>query len=369
MAPVQHGNSPHNLSPMLYTGNKEKHLIHSGDKALGGENTQPMVSPIIPQGAIDQSPNHAHSTVSSGHKYRQSLLSSKGLSHPEPHDENAHHVVPCNPYLVSPTPSNKLCHSTNMLYGCDPVNPGITASHLHRGNTLLAKVICPIAKNTCRACAVPNRYIVHYYDLIPEFLSQIDVSSDVLGESPETTIPIDSGYHSPQPTIPACLDASSNPVSMVPVSTKGGTLVDLSCHKDKVISQILCKSMGCPDVKIPGQVLSFVSTPRVSRENLTNAHSIFALLGKFETFAKPNYSTPCNCIVGPIEEKMLPSPIKFPAQSMAASHPLGVDEYLDSVPWAPTPVQPTSTHECAITSLGKPLYCLRLVLMAKGQPQ
>ena len=132
VAHVQHGNSPHNLSPMLYTGNKEKHLSHSGDKALGDENThQPMVSPLIPQGAIDQSPNHAHSLVSSGHKYRPSLFSSKGLSLPVSHDENAHHVVSHNPYLVPPTPSKaKLSPSTKKLYGCDPVPPDLTASHL-----------------------------------------------------------------------------------------------------------------------------------------------------------------------------------------------------------------------------------------------
>ena len=108
--------------------------------------------------------------------------------------------------------SDKLSHGTDMLHGCDPVNPGITASHLHRGKTLLAKATCPIAKNTCRVCAVPNRYIVHYHELLPEFFSQIDMSSDVVGESnllqetgsdpseymlPQTNIPIDSGYHSP----------------------------------------------------------------------------------------------------------------------------------------------------------------------------
>ena len=127
--------------------------------------------------------------------------------------------------------------------------------------------------------------------------------------------------------------------------------------------------MGCPDVKFQGQVLALASTPRVSRENLTNACSIFAPIGKLETFAKLNYSTPYNCIVGPLEEKVLPSPIEFPAQSMTASHPIGVDEYLGSVPWAPAPVQRTSTHDCALTSHDEPLNCPRLVLMARGQPQ
>ena len=61
--------------------------------------------------------------------------------------------------------------------------------------------------------------------------------------------------------------------------------------------------------------------------------------------------------MGPLEEKVLPSPIEFTAQNMTVSHPLAVDEYLDSVLWALTPVQPTSTHECAITSPDKPLNC------------
>ena len=98
VAPVQCGSSTHNLCPTLYTGKKEKHLNCSGDKALGDENThQPMVSSLISQGSIDQSPNYAQSLVSSGCAYRPSLLSSNGLSIPVSHDENAHHVVPHNP--------------------------------------------------------------------------------------------------------------------------------------------------------------------------------------------------------------------------------------------------------------------------------
>ena len=168
-----------------------------------------------------------------------------------------------------------------------------------------------------------------------------------------------------------------NPVSMVPVSAnkvpcpfpKGGTLVDLSCNKNKILSPVLCKDTDCPDFKFPGQMLSLASTPRVSRENLTNAHSICAPLGKLETFGKPNYPIPCNCIMGPLEEKVLPS-IEFPPHSMVTSHPSGVDGYIkDSVPGAPIHVQPTSTHDHAITSPDDPLNCPRLVLMAKGQPQ
>ena len=161
---------------------------------------------------------------------------------------------------------------------------------------------------------------------------------------------------------------------MVPVSTnkvfcpfpKGGTLVDLPCHKVKAISPILCEAMGCPHVKFPGQVLPLASTSRVGRENLTNAHSIFAPLGKLETFAK--ITTACNCIVCPLNEKVLPSPVEFPAQSMTVNHPIRVDEYLeDHVCQAPTHVQHTSTY--AITSHDEPLNWPRLVLMVKDQPQ
>ena len=104
----------------------------SGDKALGDENAhQPMVTPPVLQGSIDHSPNHAQSLLSSGHVYRPSLLSSKGLSLPVSRDENAHHVVPCNPCLVAPTASkDKLNPSTKKLYGCDPVPSDLTASHL-----------------------------------------------------------------------------------------------------------------------------------------------------------------------------------------------------------------------------------------------
>ena len=131
VAPVQHGSSTHNLGPTLYTGKKEKHLNCLGDKALGDENTrQPMVSPLIPQGSVDQSPSYARSFVSSGCAYRP-LLSSKGLRPPVSHDENAHHVGPHNPFLVAPIPSkDKLSPSTKKLYSCDPVPPDLTASHL-----------------------------------------------------------------------------------------------------------------------------------------------------------------------------------------------------------------------------------------------
>ena len=216
-----------------------------------------------------------------------------------------------------------------------------------------------------------------------DVLSKSDLLQETVSDVPEYMLheannPIDNGYHSPQPMVPVNQDASSNPVSMVPVSVnkvpcpfpKGGTLVDLPGNKNEVLSPVLCKDTGCPDVKFPAQVLPLGPTPRVSSENLTGAHSIFTPLGKFKTFAKPNYSTPCNCIVGPIEEKVLPSPVEFPAQSMTVSHPIRVDQYLeDCVCQAPTHVQHTSTHDPAITSHDEPLNCPRLVLLTKGQPQ
>ena len=99
-----------------------------------------MVSSLISQGSIGQSPNYAQSLVSSGCAYRPSLLSSKGLSIPVSHDENAHHVVPHNPYWVPPTPSkDNLSPSTKKLYGCDPVPPDLTTSHLCQDKPPLTK--------------------------------------------------------------------------------------------------------------------------------------------------------------------------------------------------------------------------------------
>ena len=84
----------------------------------------------------------------------------------------------------------------------------------------------------------------------------------------------------------------------------------------------------------------------------------------------PHHPKSCNSIVHPIEEKVLPSPIEFPAQSIIASYPIGVDEDLeDYVYQAPTYVQHTSTHDPAITSPNESLNCPRLVLMTRGQPQ
>ena len=74
--------------------------------------------------------------------------------------------------------------------------------------------------------------------------------------------------------------------------------------------------------------------------------------------------------MSPIEEKVLPSPMEFPAQSMVASHPSWVDGYSeDSVSEALIYVQSTSTHNHTITSPDESLNWPRLILMAKGQPQ
>ena len=127
------------------------------------------------------------------------------------HDENVYHVDPHNPYRVPPPTSRaKLSPTTEKLY--DPVDPGITASHFPGTKSPLAKATNSMASNTCLACAVPNRYMVHCHKFYPEFLSQVDVSCNVLGESDllqetvsdvseymllEANIPSDSGYHSP----------------------------------------------------------------------------------------------------------------------------------------------------------------------------
>ena len=131
-----------------------------------------------------------------------------------------------------------------------------------------------------------------------------------------------------------------------------------------VPGSVLCEDQ---EVKVPGQMLPSASTPRVNRKNIANAASMFASSGELETFGEPDHPAPCNSI--PIEEKVLPS-IKFPAQSMTASHPIGLDEYLeDCVCRAPTHVQSIPTHEPAITSSNEPLNWPRLVHVAKGQPQ
>ena len=121
------------------------------------------------------------------------------------------------------------------------------------------------------------------------------MSSDVLRESNlfqetvsdvseymfhEANNPVDSGYHSPQPMESMGLVSTNK----VPCSfPKGGTLVDLPAREDKdeILSLVLCKDTGYPNVKFP--VSPLTATPRVNRMKLTNASSIFAPLGKSHT--------------------------------------------------------------------------------------
>ena len=201
---------------------------------------------------------------------------------------------------------------------------------------------------TCLAWAVPNRYMVHCHKFYPEFLTQVDVSCDVLGESDllqetasdmfkymvhETSITTDSGYHSSHPTVPAPLDVSrgymgagsANPKVHCPFS-QGESLVSLPGEMDEILSPVLCEDTGHSNVKVPGQVLHLASTPTVSRKNLGNAARMFPPFGESETFGETDHPIPCDSIS--IEEKVLPS-IKFPTQSLTASHPIGVDEDLE----------------------------------------
>ena len=245
-----------------------------------------------------------------------------------------------------------------------------------------------MANDTHRACTVPNIHMVHYHELCAEFLSQVNVSCDVLEESDllqetasdvsknmvhETSITTDSGYHSSHPTVPAHLDASSG--TMAPGSfnkvpcpfPKGEAFTHLPGKTDKILSPV---QTGHPEVKVPGQMLPSASTLRVNGENKADAASMFASFRESETFRVPSHLMPCNVMVSPTEEKVLPSPIKFPAQSMTASYLIWVDRYLgDHICGAPTHVQHTSTHDYAITSPDEALNCPRLILMAKGQPQ
>ena len=118
-------------------------------------------------------------------------------------------------------------------------------------------------------------------------------------------------------------------------------LVHLPGKTDETLSPVLYEDTGYSDVKVPGQVLPLISTPRASMENTANAASMSASFGQSETFIEPNPPISCNFIVHPSEEKVLPS-IEFPAQSMTASHPIGVDEDLeDNVCQAPIYVQHT----------------------------
>ena len=352
-----------------------------GDRLLGEESVHEYMGvPLITQDSIDQSPNNV-----------QSLSLSKGLVIPMSHDVNAHHVDSHNPYRVPPPTSKAKVSPTASHFLRTKSLLGRAVSHFLGNKSLLAMAADCMANNTCLACAVPNRYMVHCHKFYPEFLSQVDVSCDVLGQSDllqETVsdvseymlhaanIPSGSGYHSPHQTVPVHLDASSGTKVLVSTnkvpcpSSQGETLVNFPGKMDEILSLVLCEDTGHSDVKLPGQVLPLAPTPRVSMDNIANAASMSASFGQSKTFIEPNHPISCNSIVHPIEEKVLPFPIDFPAQSMTASHPMGVDEDLeDYLCQAPTHVQHALTHDYAITSPDESLNWPRLVLMAKGQPQ
>ena len=217
------------------------------------------------------------------------------------HDENVHHVDPHNPYRVPPPTSRaKLSPTTEKLY--DLVDPGITASHFPGTKSSLTKAASSMVSNTCLACAVPNRYMIQCHKFYPEFLSQVNVSCDVLGESDllqetvsnvseympyEANIPSDSGYHSPHQTVLVHLDMSSGStapgsVNKVPCPFQKGNeyaLVHLPGKTDEILSLVLCEDIGHSDVKLPGQMLPLISTPRVSMENTANAAGMSASFG------------------------------------------------------------------------------------------
>ena len=387
LARAQCMNSHHNLCPTLYTDEKVEGLSPIGNKAISDESThQPMVSPPVNQGSSGPSPTNAQSCVSSGCADQSSLLSNKSLGIPMSNDENAHHVDPHNPHMVPPpTSMATLSPTTEKLY--DLVHPGIISSHFPGTKSPLARAAGFMTNDICLACEVPNRYMVHCCELYPESFSQVDVSCDVLGESDslletasdvseymlhETRI-TDTGYHSPHPMIPTHVDVSSGTVvpgyaNKVPCPfSQDETLVSLPGEMDEILSQVLCEDTGHLDVKLPGQVLPLA---RASGENVANVASMFSSFAESETFIEPNYLIPCNPMVDPIEEKMLPFPNEFPSQSMTANHPIGVDEDLeDYVCQIPTHVQHISTYDPGITSPNELLNWPRLVRVAKDQPQ
>ena len=209
---VKSMSSPHNLCIKLDADEKEECLLCMADRLLGEKSVHEyMAVPQITQDSINQSPNNA-----------QSLSSSRSLVIPVSYDENVHHVDPHKPYRVPPPASRaKLSPTTEKLY--DPVDPGITASH----SPPLARAAGYMASDTCLACEVPNRYMVHCHKFYPELLSQVDVSCDILGESDllqetvsdvseymlhEANILSDSGYHFSHRTVPVHLLASSGTV-------------------------------------------------------------------------------------------------------------------------------------------------------------
>ena len=106
-------------------------------------------------------------------------------------------------------------------------------------------------------------------------------------------------------------------------------LVNFPGKMDEILFLVLYEDTGHSDVKLPGQVPPLICTSRVSMKNTANAATMSASFGQLETFIEPNPPMSCNSTVHPIEEKVLPSPIEFPAQNMNASYPIGVDEDLE----------------------------------------
>ena len=273
--------SPHNLCIRLDADEKEECLLCMGDRLLGEKSVHEYLAvPQISQDSINQSPNNA-----------QSPPPSRSLVIPVSHDKNVHHVDPHNPYRVPPLASK--------------AKQSPTASPFLRTKSLLGRAVVPflgtksllamaancMASNTCLACEVPNRYMVHCHKFYPEFLSHVDVLCDILGEYDflqetvfdmsgymlhEANLSSDSGYYSPPRTVPVHLDVSSG--TMVPGS-------------------VLCEDTGHPEVKMPGLMLPSASTPRVSGENTANAASMSASFGQSETFIEPNSSISGNSIV------------------------------------------------------------------------
>ena len=199
---VQSMSSSHYLCTTLDTDEKEECLLCMGDRLLGEESVHEyMAVPLITRNSIDQSPDNA-----------QSLSLSKGLVIPMSHDENAHHVDSHNPYRIPPPTSKAKLSPTASHFLRTKSLLGRVVSYFLGNKFLLAMAADCMANNTCLACAVPNRYMVHCHKFYPEFLSQVNVSCDVLGESDllqetvsdvseymlhEANIPSDSGYHSP----------------------------------------------------------------------------------------------------------------------------------------------------------------------------
>ena len=187
------------------------------------------------------------------------------------HDESGHHVDSHNPYRVPPPTSKAKLSPTASHFPRTKSLVASAVSHYLRKKSLSARAIGFRVKANCSACAAPDRYIVHYHELYPKFLSQVDVSCDVLGESDlvqetasemskymvhETSITTDSGYHSPHPTGPAHLDVSrgymgagfANPEVHCPFS-RGESLVSLPGEMGETYPQYCVRKQATQRLK------------------------------------------------------------------------------------------------------------------------